>query len=190
MNDQNIKESGRKEDPMDSMTESMDFQPAESSGALRFFITLVLGIAIGFGGAWLYFGLGDSAGEADEKAEESAEAGADVSGSGAETLSSSVALSDQSAGSRVALAKVVFDKTGWVAVYENSEGVPGKILGAQIFDRGENAGIVELLRPTEVGMTYYAILHSDNGDRKFDLASDPQMTDKSGKVVSQSFKAI
>lgn len=189
MNDQNIKDV-RSDEPIDSMTEEMDFQPAEGSGALRFFITLILGIAIGFGGAWLYFGFGDldvgaEDGVADGKTEEKgntpvSEAGALVS----------VAISDQSAGSRVALAKVVFDRTGWVAVYEDNEGAPGKILGAQIFDKGENAGVVELLRPTEVGKIYYAILHSDNGNREFDLTDDLQMTDKSGKAVSQSFKAI
>ena len=193
MNDQHNKESERREqmeNPMDSMTEGMDFQPAEGSGALRFFITLILGIAIGFGGAWLYFGLGDSgdaAGDAvsgAEAEEENAPAG------GNNTAVASVALSDQSAGSQVALAKVVFDRIGWIAIYEDNEGAPGRILGAQIFDKGENAGVVELLRPTEVGMTYYAIMHSDSGDRRFDLADDPQMAGPSGKVVSQTFKAL
>src|SRR3989344_5950138 len=100
MNDQHNKESGQREDPMDSMTEGMDFQPAEGSGALRFFITLILGIAIGFGGAWLYFGLGDS-GDATGDAVSGAEAEEENAPAGGNnTAVASVALSDQSAGSQ------------------------------------------------------------------------------------------
>src|SRR3990167_6515166 len=67
-------------------------------------------------------------------------------------------------------------------------GVPGNILGAQLFDSVSNSGIVELLRGTEEGKIYYAIIRQDDGDRAFDLTKDILMTDTDGIFVSTEFK--
>jgi len=101
---------------------------------------------------------------------------------------STVAADDQPSGSSVNVA-VKTDIEVWVAVHEDVAGKPSKILGAQLFSADTNLGKVELLRPTAEGMKYHAILHSDDGDRKFDPAKDSPLTNGAGAVTSDEFTA-
>jgi len=90
---------------------------------------------------------------------------------------STVAADDQPAGSSVNVA-VKSDSEVWVAVHEDVDGKPSRILGAQLFSAGTNLGKVDLLRPTVAGMSYHAMLHSDDGDRKFDRQPQGQTHDQ------------
>lgn len=100
-----------------------------------------------------------------------------------------VSVDDQPAGFKVVVNMVTFAKTGWLVVHEDSGGVPGKILGARRYDAGIFLGEVELLRQTEVGKTYYAMLHTDDGDKQFDSKVDLPILGLDARVIMDSFKA-
>ena len=72
-------------------------------------------------------------------------------------------------------------------IHEARDGKPGNVLGAQFYAAGETKnGTVYLLRPTVAG-TYYAILHTDNGDHEFDLTIDFPVTYSAGNPVMARF---
>ena len=99
-----------------------------------------------------------------------------------------VSADDQAAGSTVSVS-VNASKPVWVVVHEDSEGAPGSILGAQLFATGSHEGVVDLLRGTEIGQEYYVMLHSDDGDRKFDYKKDLPVKDATGAVIMHGFMA-
>lgn len=105
-------------------------------------------------------------------------------GAGINTISAE----NQPAGKSVSVA-VKTDKEVWVAVHEDMAGKPGKILGAQLFAAGTHSGKVDLLRGTVAGMKYYAMLHSDDGDRKFDHTKDRPLVNAAGAAITDDFTA-
>jgi hypothetical protein len=107
----------------------------------------------------------------------------------AAVMPNSVAVSNQPAGAMVKLDKVVLVQPGWVAIHDNNNGTPGKILGAALFDKGTHTGSVELLRATAPGKSYFAVIHSDDGDYKdFNFMTDTPLKDQSGKTIMIEFK--
>ena len=101
-----------------------------------------------------------------------------------------IAVNDQSPGSKVGIALVTLAGEGWVVIHDESGGKPGSILGAQRFDAGANqTGSVELLRPTEEGKVFYAMLHADDGDRQFDHEKDLPIRDLQGNAILMRFVA-
>ncbi len=102
---------------------------------------------------------------------------------------SPITVSDQAASSVVFLSGLTLAQSTWVAIHEDAEGEPGRILGAARYDAGVSSGNVELLRPTVRGGLYYAVLYVDDGDRQFDSKKDVQVKDETGKTVMASFKA-
>lgn len=97
-------------------------------------------------------------------------------------------VSDQPAGSVVSVG-VKSGKSVWVAVHEEQDGKPGRILGAQLFPAGDRAGVVDLLRGTVEGKKYFVMAHADDGDRSFDLRKDIPITDEAGAPIARSFTA-
>ena len=109
-----------------------------------------------------------------------------VSSSGSDALN----VVDQPAGDSTLIAKLTLALPAWVAIHEDMEGEPGRVLGARRFDPGMYSGeSVELLRATLPQGLYYAMLYADDGDRQFDLKKDVQVKDISGKPVMTSFNA-
>lgn len=101
-----------------------------------------------------------------------------------------IAVSDQAPGSKVSVSLVTLAKDGWVVVHADRDGKPGNILGAQRFNVGANQnGEVDLLKPTEEGKVYYAMLHADDGDKMFDHTKDLPVTDPQGNVIMMRFVA-
>lgn len=99
-----------------------------------------------------------------------------------------VSADDQPAGETVSVI-VKAEKDVWVAVHEDTGGKPGNILGAQLFTKGTTTGKIDLLRRLMAGRKYYAILHADDGDRKFDLAKDMPLAGSTGGVIADAFLA-
>lgn len=99
-----------------------------------------------------------------------------------------IRMSDQDSGMQVFIGSFALARDGWVVIHEDSLGSPGNILGARRFAVGayEN-GLVELLRATEPGRTYYAMLHGDDGDRKFDHSEDLPVPALDGTPVMARF---
>ncbi len=114
---------------------------------------------------------------------------ADVSAAIIDTnTANSITADDQPAGTMVAIA-VKTEKEAWVAVHEDANGKPGNILGAQIFPAGTHLGKINLLRGTESGKKYYAMLHADDGDRAFDYTTDLPLKDMAGEPIMHAFMA-
>lgn len=102
----------------------------------------------------------------------------------------SIAVEDQNEGVRIILDSVTLKESGWAVIHEDSDGTPGRILGAQLFDPGTTEpSVVDLLRGTLAGNTYYAMLHSDNGDRSFIPKQDPPLLDGEGNPIMMRFQA-
>ncbi|MDQ3076593.1 MAG: hypothetical protein M3Q63_00850 [bacterium] len=99
-----------------------------------------------------------------------------------------VLVNDQSAGNKVEVTQVVFKTPGWVAIHDDVNGQPGKILGAKLFDSGKMAGSVDLLRSTENGKSYFAVLHTDDGNYKnFNAQTDTILKDAKGQMIMVKF---
>ncbi len=114
---------------------------------------------------------------------------ADVSAAMADTnTTNSITADDQPAGTIVAIA-VKIEKESWAVIHEDVGGKPGKILGAQFFPAGTHLGKIELLRGTDAGKKYYAMLHADDGDRAFDYTTDLPLKDMAGEPIMHAFMA-
>lgn len=141
---------------------------------------------------------GDTATSTIEKGIQDVEEGISVDGNQDTRTTSGVVLSgkntvdveNQSAGNIVTISSVELNQMGWVVVHEDVGGKPGNVLGAALVFAGEhNAVSVELLRKTEKGKTYYAMLHTDDGDKAFDLKKDRPIADSTGANIQISFVA-
>lgn len=101
-----------------------------------------------------------------------------------------IIVENQPAGSRVFVKKAMFEEDGWVVIHEGNTSFIGNALGAARFDAGENSGVVELLRNTEVGKMYRAILYRDNGDRTFSLENDFPFLGTGNQPILTTFIAL
>lgn len=101
-----------------------------------------------------------------------------------------IAVGDQAPGATVTVSFVTLAGNGWVVIHEERDGAPGAILGARRFDAGSGqSGTVELLRPTEEGKVYFAMLHADDGDRQFDHTKDLPIRDPQRNAILMRFVA-
>jgi hypothetical protein len=100
-----------------------------------------------------------------------------------------IVMSDQYPGNVVYLSSVQLAKGGWVEIHKDNNGTPGEIIGSQYFEAGINPGKITLTKPTTEGGIYYAMLHSDDGDKKFDATKDLPLKDSRGNIVMKLFRA-
>lgn len=124
-------------------------------------------------------GRGDSSSESTSEAPRIV-----VSGNGA------ISVSDQPAGVVVELGEVEYPTTdGWIVIHDDIAGELGNALGASRYSTEVSLlpATVELLRSTESGNTYHAVLYSENGDRVFDLDDDQPLTTTSGRMMEAVF---
>lgn len=103
----------------------------------------------------------------------------------------SLVVSNQRAGGTVIMSMVSLDTSGWVAVHEEGVGGElGNILGARRFEPGQYFGsAIELLRGTKENMTYYVVLHVDDGDGIFDYEKEVPVKNASGEFIIMEFIA-
>ncbi|RJR14114.1 hypothetical protein C4585_00765 [Candidatus Parcubacteria bacterium] len=98
----------------------------------------------------------------------------------------SITVEDQAATSSVKISSVTFAETGWVAVRDDR----GWTLGAKRFEPGTHTDVImTLLRATEAGQRYQALLYIDDGDGKFDLEKEILLTRSGGSVAGVMFSA-
>lgn len=100
-----------------------------------------------------------------------------------------IVMTDQYPGNVVYLSSVALEQPGFVVIHKDNAGQPGAVIGSAYFDKGIAPGKVTLTSPTVDGSTYYAVLHADDGDKKFNATKDLEMKDSSGKVIMKVFKA-
>lgn len=102
-----------------------------------------------------------------------------------------IKIADQIAGNRVLFESVSISQPGWLVIHENKEGTLGNALGARRYNAGNYTdGSVLLLRNTEVGNTYSAILYSDNGDKTFSLEDDKPLLNTDNTRIESMFDVI
>lgn len=99
-------------------------------------------------------------------------------------------VEDQGPGRTVKISELIFKRPGWVAIHDDINGTPGRILGARVFDIGiTTEGVVELLRGTIGGKSYFAMLHDDDGKYKeFNPQTDKPLLGDDGKPVMVLFQ--
>ena len=115
----------------------------------------------------------------------------DINEASFQKSANSITVNDQLAGLRVDIGEFTLAKNGWIVIYEDNNGKPGNILGAHRYNAGTyEKGEVNLLRNTEEGSVYYAMIHSDNGDKKFDYKDDTPVLNSSRVPVMSAFNAI
>lgn len=147
---------------------------------VRLAAVFVLGVIVGFGGYWLWTRNGTGK---PETLSDVVQAPKDLI-----VGDNGLIVKDQASGDTVEVAEVVLQKPGWIAIHENVNGAPGRILGAQLFDSGKHDGMVELLRNTVDGASYFAVIHTDDGNYKnFNPKTDVILNDESGKPVMVKF---
>lgn len=90
----------------------------------------------------------------------------------------------------VVVDKVTLKKSGFVVIHEDTKGQAGGILGASgLLQEGTHENIViELTRKTVEGESFIAMIHTDNGDGKFDPTVDEPAKDESGVVSQATFQ--
>jgi hypothetical protein len=100
-----------------------------------------------------------------------------------------VVVSDQFPGNIVYLSSVQLAQPGWVVIHKDNAGTPGAVIGSAYFEKGISPGKITLTSPTVEGGIYYAMIHSDNGDKKFDAVKDLPLKDASGNIIMKLFRA-
>ena len=167
----------------------------------KFVFIAVVAFVLGFGSAWISFKgqktvVADNNSNADTPTENFLSTSLQGSeGNDSEIVSASrvsFRVLDQAPAKSVFIAEVLTETSVWVVIVENIDGVHGNIIGAGLFDVGESAGVVELLRGTVEGGTYYAVLHHEDSDltqnRSFDLKTDVPAETLSGSYLVAGVK--
>lgn len=159
-------------------------------------VTLIIGIFIGLGAYYLWdnketIKLKKNGTPSSENTAGNTEIAGDTGETAFTESVNSVTAPDQPAGYRAILGTVTIAKDGWVVIHEDASGVPGNVLGAQRFSAGtyEN-NVVELLRNTTEGNTYYAMVHTDDGDKMFDLEKDTPAQNSQNAPIMTTFKVV
>ncbi len=160
-------------------------------------IAVIVGIVVALGGIWLW----NNRGAASSVKEDTGAAMVDNNSIASSTLTEegssgivgngpAIKIDDQNPGRLVTVAQVSLKAPGWVLIRDDNNGVPGNILGARLFDKGKNSGIVELLRPMVVGKSYFAAISNDDGNpHLFEPSKDLPIKDASGAVIMTKFSA-
>lgn len=100
-----------------------------------------------------------------------------------------VVIGDQFPGNVVFLQSVQLANGGWVAIHKDNAGKPGAVIGSMYFDKGINTGKITLTQSTVDGGIYYAMLHTDDGDKVFSETKDEPLKDSKGAVIMRIFRA-
>lgn len=100
-----------------------------------------------------------------------------------------IVMTDQYPGNVVYLSSVQLANAGWVEIHADKNGQPGEYIGSMYFEKGINPGKITLVKPTVEGGIYYAMLHSDDGDKKFDASKDLPIKDSKGNIIMKLFRA-
>jgi len=100
-------------------------------------------------------------------------------------------LENQKTGSTtVTVGFVVLSSPGYVAIYDDQEGVPRAVIGASgLLDTGGEHFVIPLQKTLEDGQVYYAVIYADDGNGRFREGEDAQAVDQEDSVVLMSFIA-
>lgn len=101
-----------------------------------------------------------------------------------------VVVADQQPGRTVVISSLIVEQNGWVVIHKDAAGKPGPVIGETYLTAGEHSQVTVNLREATVdGMTYYAMLHVDDGDRAFNVSKDTAVQSTLGGAIMGSFTA-
>ncbi|MBI2010710.1 MAG: hypothetical protein HYS89_00520 [Candidatus Colwellbacteria bacterium] len=103
-----------------------------------------------------------------------------------------VSAVDQAATDRITVESVNLKEPGYVAIYADSGGMPGEMLGNGELLVGRHKDVVVFLkREAKQGETLYVILHRDDGDGGFEFpGQDAPVTDETSRIILDSFVVL
>lgn len=101
----------------------------------------------------------------------------------------SLKIGPQIAGISLSLEEVSLPKTSWLVIHAAQNNKPGEVLEEAIppLNPGVYDKYVVILRTPLKVATYYASLHIDDGDLKFDPQKDPLAKNQKGQDLIQGF---
>lgn len=99
----------------------------------------------------------------------------------------SIVMSDQYPGNVVYISSVQLAAPGWVVIHKDNKGKPGAVIGQTYVGAGLSPAKITVSEAIIDGGTYYAMLHSDSGDQKFDATADMPLKDSAGNEVMRVF---
>lgn len=105
-------------------------------------------------------------------------------------LINSVSASGQPAGQTVTIASVTLKENGFIAIHEDAEGKPGKVIGnSTLLQAGSYSNVtVNLTRVSKDDETLHPMLHSDDGDGTYGFPDeDFPIKDEQGNIVITKF---
>lgn len=99
---------------------------------------------------------------------------------------------NQSTGDKVVVETAKVTKPTWIAIADDVNGAPGRILGARLIQPDAITIEVFLQRPTELGKVYRAVQYDDtNGNGGFEVHIDqPRTASAENPVVQVAFTAL
>jgi hypothetical protein len=155
-------------------------------------VALVIGLLVGYGWGRQMGGAGDLK-MADEQAATSTQpAGTQLIGSdqakvtGTVAEGNSLSVVGQPAGMSVVVRSVTLTEKAWIAIRDQS----GSTLGAALVPTGTHADVsIPLLRPTQAGENYQALIYFDDGTKTFDLHTETIVLNPDGSVAGATFDA-
>lgn len=161
-------------------------EPTNATGikAWQWIVTAIVVIVLIVLGIWVFGGKSSTPAPADQAPATASDSTDQPS------ATNRIIIADQYPGNVVYISTVQLSKAGWVAIYTNTAGRLGDVIGETYFSSGINPGKVNLTKPMIDGGSYFAVLLSDNGDKKFDLKTDLPITDENGNVVMRPFRAL
>lgn len=155
----------------------------------------VLAAIIILGGGYWYFSqnkaaapetqeiIGDVPNDRDEQNEINTDATTNTTPS-----TDKIVVSAQLPGSDITVDNISLSKPGFVVVYElDSAGRLGKVVGTSNYLTAGNKQDLEVKATVVANRKYSAVLYVDNGDKKFDAATDAQAKDANEYTASSTF---
>ncbi|MBX4211705.1 MAG: hypothetical protein KW806_02865 [Candidatus Yanofskybacteria bacterium] len=103
---------------------------------------------------------------------------------------SAVTVGDQDPGTKVLVDLVILSKPGYVAIHESANGQPGRALGHSSLLKADAYTDVSVPMTTTSGVTYIAVLHTDNGDGIFNASTDAPVKDEDGTIIMSEFTVM
>jgi len=155
-------------------------------------LALIVGLLLGFGAGRQTSGMGGETAMSDNTPATTTKNSAGTTLYGAQKVpvtgvvseGNSVSALDQSAGKKILLKSVMLSQEAWVAIRDSS----GKTLGAGLFSAGVHYDVsVSLLRATEAGQNYQALIYFDDGSKTFNLKTETIVLNPDGSVAGSTF---
>jgi hypothetical protein len=100
-----------------------------------------------------------------------------------------IVIGDQYPGNVVYVSSVQLANGGWIVIHKDNAGKPGDVIGSVYSKAGVGPAKITLTSSMVDSALYYAMLHNDDGDGKFDASKDLPMTDSNGSAIMKTFRA-